>query len=209
MADQTKVIATQVLEDVVNSSSADRVLVKDLVDAMDSIGFGLAVMIFAFAIIIPMPPPLPSIISIPLVIFAAQMMVGYTSPKLPKRFANLSVKRSVLAMLIRKSSPYIRRVEKILKPRLSFMFYPGMERVVGVFIFIFSTFVLLPMPLSNFVPGLGVLIISFGLLGKDGAIVILGIITGITGITISVTASVTAVMLGVEFFHYIKNLIFG
>ncbi len=205
MADQKKVIATQVIEDVVNSSSADRVLVKDLVDAMDSVGFGLAIMIFAFGIIIPLPPPFPSIISIPLVLFAAQMMAGYTSPKLPKRFANLSVKRSVLAMLIQKSSSYIRKVEKILKPRLSFMFYPGVERVVGFFIFIFSTFVLLPMPLSNFIPGLGVLIISFGLLGKDGVVVILGIITGLTGITISITA----VVLGVEFFRYIKNFIFG
>lgn len=205
MADQKKVIATQVLEDVVNSSSGDRVLVKDLVDAMDSVGFGLAIMIFAFGIIIPLPPPFPSIISIPLVIFAAQMMAGYTSPKLPKRFANLTVKRSVLAMLIQKSSYYIRKVEKILRPRFAFMLYPGMERVIGFFIFIFSSFVLLPMPLSNFIPGLGVLIISLGLLGKDGVVVLLGIITGLTGIAISVTA----VILGVEFFRYIKNFIFG
>ena len=205
MADQKKVIATQVLEDVVNSSSADRVLVKDLVDAMDSVGFGLAIMVFAFGIIIPLPPPFPSIISIPLVLFAAQIMAGYSSPKLPKRFANLSVKRSVLATLIQRSASYIRKVEKILKPRLSFMFYPGVERLVGFFIFIFSAFVLLPMPLSNFIPGLGVLIISFGMLGKDGLVVIFGIITGLTGITISITA----VVLGVEFLRYIKNFIFG
>lgn len=205
MADQKKIIATQVLEDVVNRSSSDRVLVKDLVDAMDAVGFGLAIMIFAFGIIIPLPPPFPSIISIPLVIFAAQMIMGRTAPKLPKRFANLTVKRSVLAMLIQRSSPYIRKVEKILKPRLAFMFYPGMERVIGVFIFIFSSFVLLPMPLSNFIPGLGVLIISFGLLGKDGLFTIFGIFTGLTGIAISVTA----VILGVEFLHYIKNFFFG
>lgn len=201
MADQSKVIATQVLEDVVNQSSSDRVLVKDLVDVMDSVGFGLAIMIFAFGIIIPLPPPFPSIISIPLVIFSAQMIAGYAAPKLPKRFSNLSVKRSVLVMLIQRSSPYIRKVEKILKPRLAFMFYSGMERVIGVFIFIFSTFVLLPMPLSNFIPGFGVLVISFGLLGKDGLVTILGIMIGLAGLTISVTA----VFLGVEALYYIKD----
>ncbi len=200
-----ELITTQVLEDVVNQSSADRVLIKDLVDAMDAVGFGLAIMIFAFGIIIPLPPPFPSIISIPLVLFSAQMMAGYKSPKLPKRFSNLSVKRSVLAMLIKRSAPYIRRVEKILKPRLSFVFYEGMERVVGFFIFLFSTFVLLPMPLSNFIPGLGVLIISFGLLGKDGLVTILGIIIGITGIVISITA----VFLGVEAIYYIKSYLFS
>jgi len=205
VTDQKKIITTQVLEDVVNSSFSDRILVRDLVDAMDALGFGLVMMIFAFGLIIPLPPPFPSIISIPLVIFAAQMIFGYDSPKLPKRFANLTVKRSVLAMLIQRSSPYIHKVEKILRPRLSFMFYPGMERVIGIFIFIFSSFVLLPMPLSNFIPGLGVLIISFGLLGKDGLITIFGIVIGITGLVISITA----VLLGVEFFHYIKNFFFG
>lgn len=202
MTDQGKVIATQLLEDVVNQSSSDRVLVRDLVDAMESVGFGLAVMIFAFGIIIPLPPPFPSIISIPLVIFSLQMIAGYSAPKLPKRFSNLSVKRSVLAMLIQRSSPYIRKVEKILQPRLSFMISATAERIIGFFILIFSTFVLLPMPLSNFIPGLGVLLISFGLLGKDGLVVICGIIIGLVGIGISVAA----VLLGVEALYYVKDL---
>jgi hypothetical protein len=196
------VITTKVIEDVVNRTSNDRIPIRDLVDAMDSVGFGLAVMIFAFGIIIPLPPPFPSIISIPLVIFSIQMMIGYTAPKLPKRFSKLSVKRSVLAMLVQRSAPYIRKVERILQPRLSFMTNHTAERIVGFFIFIFASFILLPMPLSNFIPGLGILIISFGLLGKDGLVTILGIIIGISGITISISA----IFLGVEALHYLKNL---
>jgi hypothetical protein len=61
------------------------------------------------------------------------------------------------------------------------------------------------MPLSNFIPGLGILIISFGLLGKDGLVVILGIVVGVSGLAISITA----VLLGVEAFHYLKALFFG
>ncbi len=205
MTDQSKIIATQLIEDVVNKSSSDRVMIKDLVDAMDSVGFGLAIMIFAFGIIIPLPPPFPSVISVPLLIFSAQMIIGYESPKLPKRFSNLSVKRSVLAMLTRKSAPYINKVERILKPRLSFMVTRDMERVIGFFILLFASFILLPIPLSNFIPGLGILIISFGLLGKDGLAVLLGIIIGLSGLVISITA----VFLGVEALNYIKDWIFG
>jgi hypothetical protein len=205
VTDQSKIIATQLIEDVVNKSSSDRVMIKDLVDAMDSVGFGLAIMIFAFGIIIPLPPPFPSVISVPLLIFSAQMIIGYESPKLPKRFSNLSVKRSVLAMLTRKSAPYINKVERILKPRLSFMVTRDMERVIGFFILLFASFILLPIPLSNFIPGLGILIISFGLLGKDGLAVLLGIIIGLSGLVISITA----VFLGVEALNYIKDWIFG
>lgn len=202
MTNQGKIIATQLIEDVVNKASSDRILIKDLVDAMHSIGFGLVIMIFAFGLIIPLPPPFPSIISLPLLVFSVQMVMGYTSPKLPKRFAKLSVKRSVLAMLTKKSSPYIHKVERILKPRLLFMTSVNAERVIGFFILIFSTFVTVPLPLSNFIPGLGVLIISFGLLGKDGLVVILGILVGIAGIVVSIAA----VFLGVEAIYYLKDL---
>jgi len=128
---QNKIITTQAIEDVVNKSSADRIQVRDLVDAMQAIGFGLAMMIFAFGIIIPLPPPFPSIIAMPLIIFSLQMIAGYTAPKLPKRFEKISVKRSVVAMLVQKSAPYIRKVEHILRPRLAFVTTPRAERVMA------------------------------------------------------------------------------
>ncbi len=200
-----KIITTQVIEDVVNSGSSDRVPIRDLVAAMESIGFGLGMMIFSFGIIIPLPPPFPSIIALPLVVFSAQMMLGYSSPKLPKRFSNLSVKRSVLAMLVQKLAPYIRKVERFLKPRLSFIASGAFERVIGFFTLVFSSFIVLPIPLSNFIPGLGILIISFGLLGKDGVVVIFGIIVGIIGVIISTMA----ILLGVEALYYLKNFFLG
>ena len=191
---QNKIITTQAIEDVVNKSSSDLIPIGDLVDAMQAIGFGLVMMVIAFFVIIPMPPPGPSVIAAPLILFSLQMIVGYTAPKLPKRFGKRTIKRSTVAMLVKKSAPYIRKVEHILRPRLGFVTTPIGERVVGVFIFIFSAFIFFPMPLSNFIPGLGILIISFGLLGKDGLVVICGIIIGLMGIAISVTA----VLLGVD-----------
>lgn len=202
--DQNKIITTQVIEDVVNRTSSDRLLVRDLVEAMETIGFGLAIMIFAFGIIIPLPPPFPSIIALPLVVFSAQMMLGYQAPKLPKRFANLTVKRSVVAMLVQKSAPHIHKVERILRPRLSAFVSLNAQRVIGFFTLLFSSFIVLPMPLSNFIPGFGILIISFGLLGKDGLVVICGIVTGLVGMAISIAA----VVLGVEALKHIKDFFF-
>jgi hypothetical protein len=203
--DQQKLITTQVIEDVVKNSSSDRIPIRDIVEAMESVGFGLAMMIFAFGVLIPMPPPIPGIISIPLVIFSLQMIAGYSAPKLPKRFSNLSIKRKLLAKLVEKSSPYIRKVERFLRPRLAFMISPKAERVVGVWTLIFSLFVFLPLPLSNFIPGLGVLIISFGLLSKDGLVVIFGIVVGLIGVAISMAV----IFLGIEAIYYLKNFFLG
>lgn len=201
--DQQKIITTQVLEDVVKKSSSDRVSIADIVEAMEGVGFGLAMMIFAFGVIIPMPPPIPGIISIPLVIFSLQMIAGCPSPKLPKRFNKISIKRKLLANLVQKSSRYIRFIEKFLRPRLIFMTSQVAERIIGVFIFIFALFVLLPMPLSNFIPGLGVLVISFGLLGKDGLVVIAGVFIGLIGVFISLVV----IFLGFEALYFIKDFL--
>lgn len=201
--DQKKIITTQIIEDLVNKSSADKVAVGDIINSMESIGFGLALMFFSLGIIIPLPPPFPSIISLPLVVFSAQMMIGMSSPKLPGWLAKKEVKRSVLAMMVQKSSPYLRKVEKILKPRLVFMNHIVAERIVGFFLLVFSSFILIPLPLSNFIPGLGILITSFGLMGKDGLVMILGITIGFAGMFISILT----VILGVEFFYMIKDFI--
>ncbi|GDX35786.1 exod protein [Alphaproteobacteria bacterium] len=203
--DQKKIITTQIIEDLVNKSSTDKVLVGDIVDSMEAIGFGLALMIFSLGIIIPLPPPFPSIISLPLVVFSAQMTIGMNSPKLPKWIARKEVKRSVLAMMVQKSSPYIRKVERVLKPRLTFMSSIVAERIVGLFLLGFSSFILVPLPLSNFIPGLGILITSFGLMGKDGLVIILGIVIGLMGVAISIST----VFIGLEAFYMIKDFFFN
>jgi hypothetical protein len=78
------------------------------------------------------------------------------------------------------------------------------ERIVGIFIFLFASFILLPIPLSNFIPGVGILIISFGLIGKDGLVVISGMVVGAAGVAISVTT----VLLGFEAFRFVTEFLF-
>lgn len=200
-----KAVTTEILEDVVNKTSADKIPVGDLITAMDSGGFGLIMTIFSLPVIIPLPPPFPSLISIPMVVFSLQMMLGFKSPKLPKKLSDLSVKRTVLAMMIEKSSPYIREAEGLIRPRLLILSSQLFQRIIGFFCFIFSMSVLLPLPLSNFIPGLGVLIASFGLLGKDGLVIIIGLLIGSLGIAITTTA----IFLGTQAFIAVKDFIFN
>jgi hypothetical protein len=167
----------------------DQISVGDFVSSMGESGFGLLLLFFALAIIIPTPPPFPSIISIPLVIFGYQMLIGAKYPLLPKKISNYQLKRQTIALLVKKSTTIIYQVEKILKPRLSFMFYEISEKFTGGFILLFSSFILLPIPLSNYVPGIGILLISFGILAKDGFVILLGIIIGFIGVLISIYAS--------------------
>lgn len=204
MDQHRKIVTSQIIEDVVNKSLSDRIGVGDIVQSLESSGFGLTMVIFAIAIIIPTPPPVPSIFAIPLLIFSLQMVAGYNAPKLPKFVAKIKIKRSVLEVLVRKSLPYISKVERILRPRLQFMIHPIAERIIGAMIFMFAVFVSIPIPFSNFIPGLAILITSFGLIGKDGLFVIAGLIIGIIGSVVSIIA----IFFGLEAISYLKHLLF-
>ncbi|MFT6106043.1 MAG: hypothetical protein ACJA0S_000422 [Rickettsiales bacterium] len=196
-----KVATTKILEEVVSKTSSDKIPIKDLIFAMDVGGFGLVMTISSLAILIPLPPPFPSLIAIPMMIFSFQLMLGYHSPKLPKRFSNFSISRNILATIIEKSSPFIRKAESFVHPRLLVLSDDFFKRVIGFFGCIFTLSVLIPIPLTNLIPGLGYLIASFGLLGRDGLIILIGLVIGCIG------TALTAITLfiGVEFLHIIKN----
>jgi len=199
-----KIITTQIIEDVVNKSLSDTIQIRDLMNAMQSSGFGLAMAFFAFTALVPLPPPLPSLFAIPMLFFAFQMMLGYKSPILPKIIADIKFKRSILEMIVRKSSPHIDKIERILHQRLVFMIYPLAEKMIGFLIFIYASFILIPVPFSNFLPGIGILVTSFGLIGKDGVFVILGLIIGIIGAIFSSLV----ILFGFEAISYIKDTLF-
>ncbi len=204
MDQHRKIITTQIIEDIVNKSLTDKIQIRDLMSAMQSSGFGLAMVFFAFAALIPLPPPLPSFFAVPLLLFAFQMMMGYQAPKLPKIIADIRFKRSILELIVRKSSPHIDKIEKILRQRWQFMIYPLAERVIGALMFIFAFFVAIPVPFSNFIPAIGLLITSFGLIGKDGLFVIVGLLVGIAGSIFSTMV----IFLGLEAINFVKDFLF-
>ncbi len=205
MFNRKKSVSTAHLEAVIKKNSGDRISIADIMTAMNAGGFGLVLMFFSLPIIIPLPPPLPSLIAVPLAVFSLQMMLGLKAPKLPKLISNRTIERSILAATIEKSSTIFRKIEKLLKPRLVFLSTGIFERIIGFFILIFSASILIPLPLTNFLPGIGILITSFGLIGKDGIVIILGIATGIFGII----TTFVAIVLGVEFLGIIKDILFN
>jgi len=182
MKESCKNVTSQILEGVVRDATTDRITIQQMMLAMQASGFGVIMFLFSLPIVIPLPPPTPSITAIPLLLFAFQMTLGLKGLWLPKWLGNLSVKRTTLAFIFEKSSPLIRRFERIVKRRLVFMSSQVGERMIGLLSFVFALSILIPLPFTNLLPGIGIIIMSFGLIGKDGFIVLFGIFVGIIGL---------------------------
>lgn len=196
--------ASDVLQGVVDNNTADKITLEEIKFALHERGFGLIMIVFALplSVPIPMPPGVTAIPSIPLLLFSLQMVWGIDSPWLPKWVSKKSFNRETLAMLVMKASPYLTKVEKLLRPRLTFASSKLGERVVGVFCLVFSVSIAVPLPLTNFIPALGIVLMSLGLISKDGILIVFGMAVGTTGVLITTTI----LIFGVAVIDFLKGL---
>lgn len=179
---------SELLQLIVVQNTNAVITVNQIKNSLHERGFGvlLAIASLPLCLPVPVPPGYTTFFSIPLFIFSIQMMWGMQAPWIPKWLADKEIKKDNLEKLVSKAMPWLRKIESYLHPRLTYISVHAWERIIGIFAFIFSISIALPIPLTNFPPGWGILIMSLGLLSKDGLTIIVGMIVGTIGIGITV-----------------------
>lgn len=174
---------SEVLEETVGNHSADEISLAELMRVLQERGFGLlmVVLVLPNCVPIPVPPGVSTVFSLPLIFLAVQMLIGHPVPWLPNWLKQKTIKRATLAAMVSKLAPRLKIVEKLLRPRLSFFESNAGERVIGFFWLLFAISIAVPLPMTNFVPGIGILLMSLGLLSRDGAVILVGIVVGTLG----------------------------
>jgi len=203
MSDIEKRCTSELLEMVVANNNKDTITIGEIKHALHERGFGVLMAIAALPLCLPLPVPpgYTTLFSIPLFILSVQMIWGLDAPWLPKWLERKEIKRNSLAKLVEKSNPWLRRIEKLLRPRMNYFSPPTWEKIIGVTTFIFSVSIALPLPLTNFLPGWGILFMSLGLLSKDGLMILIGIVTGLAGILITILIIIGGVELVKDVFR--------
>ena len=172
---------------VVAEHKNETMTVGELKHALHERGFGILMAIAALPLClpVPVPPGYTTFFAIPLFIFSIQMILGMHAPWLPKWLEKKEIKRISLEKLIEKAKPWLKKIEVHLRPRMTNVSVKTWEKIIGTFSFVFAMSIALPIPMTNFPPGWGILIMSLGLLSKDGLTIIIGITVGIIGVCIT------------------------
>lgn len=178
---------SDLLERVVRLHTDDTISIRNLKDSLHERGFGIlmAIASLPLCIPVPVPPGYTTLFAIPLFILSVQMIWGMDSPWIPYWLGKHRIKRSTLANIVEKSTPILRKIERLLKPRITYITLEAWEKLVGLFAFVFTISIAIPLPLTNLPPGYGILIMSLGLLSKDGVMMVAGMIIGIIGVAIT------------------------
>ena len=173
---------SKLLSKIYNKNTDDNIKIGVLLKSIDTGGFALLILIFALLLVIPTPPPIATIAGVIIMFFSFQMAIGLQEVWLPKFITEKSIQRKTLAVIVEKSSVYLYKLERFTRRRLTFMNSPIAERVIGIVVFILATITLTPILFANSVPGTAIIMISFGLLNKDGLIIMVGFFIGFLSI---------------------------
>ena len=188
---------SQLLRKLADDTTREHIAVGDLLNALGERAIGALLFIFAFANILPVPAGTSAVRGAPLVFLAAQLEFGMR-PWLPGLISRRSMSRLVFLGMIRRVVPWLKRAEKLFRPRTSVLALPLFEYLVGGICLLLATILVLPIPLGNMLPALSISVLALGLLARDGYAIATGL----------VAAAISAVVVSGVIWDVIKGIIF-
>lgn len=177
---------TRTIEQIQDAERDDRIHLGKVVDSFASRGFGPLLLIPSLITFLPTGgiPGVPAVCGVLIILLAGQLLVGQNKPWIPKRLARLSVERDRFVDLLNKSKTFTRKVDKVIKPRLQWITGEKASRGIAALIIVLagSLIVLGPIPFAAAIPSGILVLISLGIVAKDGLLII-------SGVTLSVAAA--------------------
>ncbi|MFN3856139.1 MAG: exopolysaccharide biosynthesis protein [Caulobacter sp.] len=144
----------------------------EVLDRMDERAFGILILILAVPCLVPALYGVPQIVGVPIILLAAQMMVGREEPWLPASWLNKRISLEWLERMAGFADKSMRWTERVSRPRLTFLATGLGEKIAAAFMILATLTIVLPM--TNSVPSLALTLLAVGVIQRDGAFVALG-----------------------------------
>lgn len=132
-------------------------------------GFSLVIALLVLPFLFPIPPGLTGIPGIACLILSSQMALGRRSPWLPRKIASFKFPRWFALQLLQNLKRVTRVLEKIVRPRLLRLAESRrIWRLNGVCISWLAILLMSPVPMTNPIPTVGILLLAVATLEADG-----------------------------------------
>jgi len=167
---------------------AAKVTLADILTLAGERTFGFLFVLLSLPSALPVPAPGYSIpFGILMLLLAVQLIAGASQPWFPSRWQAKGFDLKQIQSIVKAGTPWLRRIEAISRPRLSYVCTSLAGRVIiGGAIALMAISMMIPIPGTNTLPAIGIFVTGFGLLDDDGAISLSGLVLCAMGGTLSV-----------------------
>lgn len=155
----------------------------DIMAETEERGFSLVITLLVLPFLFPMPPGLTGPFGSGCLLLAVQMALGRRSPWLPKKIAQFKFPRWFVLQLLQNLKRVTRVLEKIARPRLlKLAESPQIWQLNGVCIAWLTLLLISPIPFTNPIPTVGILLLTVATLETDGLLICISY-----GVTVLIT----------------------
>lgn len=142
---------------------------SDIMAETSERGFSLIITLLVLPFLFPMPPGLTGPLGSACLLLAVQMALGKRSPWLPKKIAQYKFPPWFVLQLLQNLKKVTRVLEKIARPRLLRLAQSSQVwRLNGVCIAWLTLLLISPIPFTNPIPTVGILLLAVATLEADG-----------------------------------------
>jgi hypothetical protein len=169
--------------------------------------FGFLFVILSLPSALPVPAPGYSTpFGFVLFLLAVQLISGRKLPWLPAKISNHPMELNQVQGVIKAGLPWLRRIEMITRPRLSYICTSLPGRVtMGIAIALMGISMMIPIPGTNTLPAMGIFVTGFGLIEDDGAISLGGLVLCLMGGILSASILIALLVGGTSLLDLIKG----
>ena len=179
-------------------NAGERLTVADIVSVLRDRAFALLIVLLGLPNCLPMPPPIPFVCGLLLALVAAQIAACREAPWLPAALLRRSIPQEAVQRAIARALPVLQTLERLSRPRFAFLEAPLALRFLGFVVIAFALGLLVAPPVIGQIPlGIAVCLVGLGLVERDGALVVGGLVVGAAGLMLSL-GFVYAILQGFE-----------
>lgn len=152
--------------------------------SLDQHAFGVLLFISALPAFITIP--IGGAISGPLaMLVGAQLLIGRRRAWMPEVIARRGPHRRTVATFSRRLAPWLARLESLVRPRLPRLVDHGPAMVLtGALLILLGFLLSLPIPLTNYLFGVLLLLFALALLERDGVLMLVAWTAGIAAVVV-------------------------
>ena len=152
----------------------------ELAARLGSRAHGLALLLLSLPDAVPLPiPSLSAVLGLPMTAISLHLTLFGEGSGIPRWLARRPVPGMVIRLLRVRLAGLLAWAERRSQPRWRAL--AGRERLVGAACLLMSLLLLLPLPLFNMPPAICLSVLSWGLMRRDGAFVLVGLLAA-TGV---------------------------
>ena len=148
--------------------AGEDITLGDFLDPLGERAFGFLILILALPNFIPVPIGVGGVMGVLVVLVGVQMLLGFEHPWLPEALRRRGIQRNSVERFVARLTPVLRWLERLCRPRLEVLTRHPAHRISGFLLVLIGIALALPIPFTNYLFGLLLVVFAVALIERDG-----------------------------------------